>query len=244
MSIYEEQFYKYGNVVNKVNEELAGSNNGLGYFVLLNAVRDVMVEKPEDVRANAVVMFGFSGNGKSTYISNFVKANPDYTVVSIDEVVNRLYDELNRQVESSEIITGFGEELERVCTNGSNIIVDGNFLNLLTRSALTDTLKTYGYQVNIVDITDNIGKVLPIRVMDMAGARLGVKINHSNVRDYVTDPVFIRTDNEIWNFYQKEKRTSSFDEQIQYDAVGEGVNNVFKGDTPYEYITHMPQSHR
>ena len=235
MSVYQEQFKKYADLT---------KDRYVNYFGLINAVRRVMVDKPEEVRANAVVLFGFSGNGKSTWISEFVKSNPDYVIVSMDEVVNKLHNKYNRKIVSSEIIEGFGNELEDVCKSGRNVIIDGSFLNLLTRSALVDTLKTFNYQVNLVDITDNILRILHKRIEDVIKERFGMNISNSNYITYVNDPGYICIQNEILSYYVEERKTSNFDEQVTYDVIDLGVDNVFKGDTPYEKITHIPQVHR
>lgn len=241
MSVYEEQFIKYTNVVNQENEKIM-KGKGAGYFGLLNSARNVMVEKCEEPKANAVILFGFSGNGKTTYIEDFIKYNPDYVVASMDEVVNELHKELNRKITPREITKAFGEEVDVLCKAGKNIIFDGNFLNLLTRSALADTLKLYGYQVNVVDITDNVMEVLTNRIMDVAGKRIGVKIDSSNIQQYVNHPKFIEAQKEIGNYYNKEVKTSNINEQVQFDAIGEGVDNVFGRTTPYEEITRIPQA--
>jgi len=241
MSVYEEQFIKYTNVVNQENEKIM-KGKGAGYFGLLNSARNVMVEKCEEPKANAVILFGFSGNGKTTYIEGFIKYNPDYVVASMDEVVNELHKELNRKITPREIIKAFGEEVDVLCKAGKNIIFDGSFLNLLTRSALADTLKLYGYQVNLVDITDNVMEVLTNRIMDVAGKRIGVKIDSSNIQQYVNHPKFIETQKEIATYYNKEVKSSNINEQVQFDAIGEGVDNVFGRTTPYEEITRIPQA--
>ena len=235
MSVYQEQYKKY------VDVSKAGHVN---YFSLMNGVRNVMVEKPEKVKANAVVMFGLSGNGKSTWIKEFIKENPDYVVASMDEVVNGLYEKNQRQVMSDEIVEAFGNEIESICRSGRNVIIDGNFLNLLTRSALADTLKTFSYQVNLVDITDNVNSILKIRIMDVASKRMGVKIDSSNVMNYVNDPNFNAVYTEIINYYNRELASSNLNEQITYDAIGLGVNNVFNRNTPYEEIIRISQDQK
>ena len=81
MSVYQEQFKKY--------EDLSRQSY-VNYFALINAVRNVMVEKPDEVKANAIVMFGFSGNGKSTWIQEFIKSNPNYVVLPLPEKPNSI----------------------------------------------------------------------------------------------------------------------------------------------------------
>ena len=235
MSVYQEQFKKY--------EDLSRQSY-VNYFALINAVRNVMVEKPDEVKANAIVMFGFSGNGKSTWIQEFIKSNPNYVVLSMDEVVNDLFNKYQRMVHSNEVVEEFGNRLENICRNGNNVIIDGNFLNLLTRSALADTLKIFNYQVNLVDITENVAEYLKNRIIDVVRERYGDKYNVQNYNAYVHDRGYEYVQTEILEYYEKEKKTSNLDEQITYDVIDLGVNNVFNRNTPYEEIIRIPQSHK
>ena len=235
MSVYQEQFKKY--------EDLS-KQSYVNYFALINAVRNVMVEKPDEVKANAIVMFGFSGNGKSTWIQEFIKSNPNYVVLSMDEVVNDLFNNLKRQVNSNEVVEEFGNRLENICRNGNNVIIDGNFLNLLTRSALADTLKIFNYQVNLVDITEDVAEYLKNRIIDVVRERYGDKYNVQNYNTYVNDKAYAYVQSEILEYYEREKKTSNLDEQITYDVIDLGVNNVFNRNTPYEEIIRIPQSHK
>ena len=235
MSVYQEQFKKY--------EDLSRQSY-VNYFALINAVRNVMVEKPDEVKANAIVMFGFSGNGKSTWIQEFIKSNPNYVVLSMDEVVDDLFNKYQRRVHSNEVVEEFGNRLENICRTGNNVIIDGNFLNLLTRSALADTLKIFNYQVNLVDITENVAEYLKNRIIDVVCERYGDKYNVQNYNTYVNDKAYAYVQSEILEYYEREKKTSNLDEQITYDVIDLGVNNVFNRNTPYEEIIRIPQSHK
>ena len=235
MSVYQEQFEKYTNLTIRPYNS---------YMELVEEVKKVMVNYPENIKANAIVLFGFSGNGKSTWISNFIKEYPNYTVVSMDAAGKRIRDRYGRDDTSPEIVEEFGNELESVCRNDNNVIIDGNFLNLLTRSALADTLKTFGYQVNVVDITDNSLSILKIRIMDVASERMGIKIDESNLRDYANNPEFQSIYEEIVNHYNMELASSNLNEQIMCNVKELGVNNFFNRNTPYEEIVSISQFHR
>lgn len=235
MNLYKDQFEKY---------RILGQNTEGDYLDLIENVSKVVVKNNEIPIANAVIVMGFSGNGKTTWISNFVRSNPDYYIVSMDEVVNTLHDKYQRGVKPDEIIDGFGQLLERKCSNGKNIVIDGNFLNLLTRSALADTLKLYGYQVNLVDITDNIDDILPIRIIDKAIERMGVKPTKSNYKEFVEHPIFKETRNEVISYYIAEKERANIDKQKKYGVVGLGVDNVFDRNTPYEEITYISHKYK
>lgn len=209
---YEKQFAKY----TKLSER--EYNN---YSELIEAVKAVSVDRSGDPIANAVVLLGFSGNGKTTWINNFVQENPSYEVLSMDSVQRSLGD----RAEPSMIVREFARRLEEICSNGKNIVIDGNFLNLLTRSALLDSLKTFKYQVNIVDITNKIGDILPIRILDRTAQVLGYKITRENIQNVLKTSEFSMCRREILEYYMNERIRSNFDEQIQYGVIYLGADN-------------------
>ena len=75
----------------------------------------------------AVVLFGFSGNGKSTWIKNFQKDNRDYLILSMDYVVKSATQVKGRRLSDEEIIRHFSSALDYVFEHGHNVVVDGNF---------------------------------------------------------------------------------------------------------------------
>ena len=236
MNNYRRQFEKYKGLTMRMYFS--------EYLELIELVQSVIASDSENVKANAVVVFGFSGNGKSTWAKDFIKRNPDYTLVSMNSTINRLYDEYDRPVSEEEIINGFGDDLEEVCSTHKNIVIDGNFLNLLTRSALCDTLKSYDYQINVVDITDNINETLQHRVLDIASFRLGKKIDKSNIDEYICNPRFNEIKDLIVTSYYDERKSNNVDEQLLYDVVGLGVNKVFTKDDDYDEIARIVQTQK
>ena len=113
---------------------------------------------PEKDKKNAVVLIGPSCVGKSTYARNFIKMYPEFEYLSMDDCALK---ELKR----TNIIFCFGNDLwsntlgnkefgERI-ERGRNLIIDGGWLHINSRSALLKTLKHYGYNV-CACIFDNI----------------------------------------------------------------------------------------
>ncbi len=223
MNVYETCFSRY----TKIGERPCRS-----YQDLIDYVNLEIVDSSKKKDKNAVIVLGYSGNGKSTWIESFRRANPDYEVISMDSVARSL----GEYPKKSEVVRIFGEKLEKAHDEEKNIIVDGNFLNLLTRSALLDTLKTYDYQVNLVDITDNVLRVLPQRILDVTASRLNYPITKENIDRVLESEEFKKARKEVIDFYNDEKRRSYFDEQISYGVVGLGADHLYKGNTPFEII--------
>ena len=105
---------------------------------------------PVKGKKNAIIMVGPSCTGKSTYARNFIKKHPDFEYLSMDDCA---LEELKR----TNIIFCFGNDIrantlgnkefgERI-EKGRNLIIDGGWLHINSRSALLKTLKHYGYNV-------------------------------------------------------------------------------------------------
>ena len=231
MNMYETQYAKYSEIA---------SRGFTDYGLLIDAVRSSMVERKKTPIANAIIVMGFSGNGKSTWISKFLKENPDYVVISMDSIQRKLFEQ--NITDPRAVVREFGNAIEDAVSSGKNIIFDGNFLNLLTRMSLVDTLKSFDYNVNVVNITDNIMNVLPIRIMDEASRIMKVRIDLSNIKKYIDNPQFIQISNMIYNFYLRERKSSAFDEQIEYGVLGLGIDKLFDSNSSYEEIRTIPPS--
>lgn len=105
---------------------------------------------PVKGKKNAIVLVGASCTGKSTYAKNFIKTHPDFEYLSLDDCalkeLNRThlivcFDDniMNNTLGNRE----FGERIEK----GQNLIIDGGWAYINSRSALLKTLKHYGYNV-------------------------------------------------------------------------------------------------
>lgn len=222
MSIYFNQFKKYLELTKKDYSD---------YLEVADAVKKVMEPYPEKPSKKAIVILGYSGNGKSTWINEFCNKNKNYLVVSMDTTVKELRNK-KEPFSQGDIINEFGNSLERASLEGKNIVVDGNFLNLLTRSALTDTLKLLDYNINLVDLTPNIDFVLQRRIWDEAGRMLGIPINEDNYKQYSSQPLYKTMEKRVLDFYQNEKERSNFDMQVSNNLLGLGVNSVFCNVSP------------
>ena len=119
--VYYNNFLKYATFIkSKSFESLAD---------VMEEVSDIVIPKVDsEEEKKALVMFGFSGNGKTTWINNWCLENPEYVVLSMDSVVRELSDKLGRQVDGMEITKAFSEKLDEVCSNNKNVVVDGNVI--------------------------------------------------------------------------------------------------------------------
>lgn len=180
----------------------------------------------------AMVLFGFSGNGKSTWIKNFQKDNGDYLILSMDYVVKSATEVKGSALSSEEIIRYFSNALDYVVSRGCNVIIDGNFLNFVTRMILVDSLHTHGYDVSLVDITPIFDVTLERRIMDVASRLIGSPVTVENVDSYRTDPRYLAAKQNVMEYHEKERHNACYDEQILLGLTSFGVERVITVDTP------------
>lgn len=222
-NIYYNNFLKYATFIkSKSFESLADVMEGVTDIVIPK------VDSEEDKKA--MVMFGFSGNGKTTWINNFCLENPEYVVLSMDSVVRELSDKLGRQVDGMEITKAFSEKLDEVCSSNKNVVVDGNFLNLLTRMALVDSLHAYGFGVSLVDITPIFETTIKSRIMSEASRVIGEEVNEENISKYRDDFRYKNMERRVMEYHNMERLRSSFKEQMILGATSFGVEDVIVVD--------------
>lgn len=214
---YYRNFLKY--------VELLNNFNGDTFEEAISEVKKVSISK-KDGPGKAFVMFGFSGNGKSTWIEGFIKENPDYEVLSIDAVTKELFDAFGNCVNGMDITKAFSKKIDEVCSRGNNVILDGNFLNLFTRSAVTDALHEYGYEVTLVDITPIFDVTFEQRIIDEASNALGVLITKDNVNEYKNYPLFQQVEKKVRDFHEDEKERASFEAQMLAGGMSVGVDKI------------------
>ena len=241
--VYYNNFLKYATFIkSKSFESLADVMEEVSNIVIPK------VDSEEDKKA--LVMFGFSGNGKTTWINNWCLENPEYVVLSMDSVVRELSDKLGRQVDGMEITKAFSEKLDEVCSNNKNVVVDGNFLNLLTRMALVDSLHNYGFGVSLVDINldididvvkcisgsdwyisiDSIGNVKTFILDNTAIDDIGEEVNEDNVSKYRDDFRYKNMEQRVMQYHNMERLRASYNEQMVLGATSFGVEDVIVVD--------------
>lgn len=225
MNEYEKNFLKYMEI-SKVDK----------FDVLLELIKVNSVTSPTEKKSNAVIMLGFSGNGKSTWIKNFVKVNPEYKIISMDDVVRTFYMQFNKSPSQVEIIKNFGHYIDFYCKNGVPVIIDGNFLNLCTRMALVDTLHCYGYNVSLVDLTSDITKTLPKRIIDVILREQNLTLSDIDIESLMQSDVYKRKKDEILDYFEKERKSGFYDIQVKHGAISFGVDSVFSSDVSYEDV--------
>lgn len=222
-NIYYNSFLKYATFIkSKSFESLAD---------VMEEVSDIVIPKVDSEEdKKALVMFGFSGNGKTTWINNWCLENPEYVVLSMDSVVRELSDKLGRQVDGMEITKAFSEKLDEVCSNNKNVVVDGNFLNLLTRMALVDSLHNYGFGVSLVDITPIFDVTIKSRIMSEASRVIGEEVNEDNVSKYRDDFRYKNMEQRVMQYHNMERLRASYNEQMVLGATSFGVEDVIVVD--------------
>ena len=221
--VYYNNFLKYATFIkSKSFESLAD---------VMEEVSDIVIPKVDSEEdKKALVMFGFSGNGKTTWINNWCLENPEYVVLSMDSVVRELSDKLGRQVDGMEITKAFSDKLDEVCSNNKNVIVDGNFLNLLTRMALVDSLHNYGFGVSLVDITPIFDVTIKSRIMSEASRVIGEEVNEDNVSKYRDDFRYKNMEQRVMQYHNMERLRASYNEQMVLGATSFGVEDVIVVD--------------
>lgn len=222
--VYYNNFLKYA--------QLVRSHPFDSFSDVMDEVSKVTVSKVDcEDDKKALIMFGFSGNGKTTWIKNFCLEHPDYVVLSMDSVVRELSDKLGRQVDGMEITKAFSDKLDEVCSSNGKVIVDGNFLNLLTRMALVDSLHTYGFSATVVDITPIFDVTIQKRIMSEASRVIGEEITEDNVSQYRDDFRYRNMERRVMDFHNNERLRSSYVEQTMLGATSFGVEDVVVVDS-------------
>lgn len=104
--------------------------------------------EPVKGRKNAIVLLGQSCTGKSTYAREFIKTHPEFEYLSLDECAAR-------ELMATNVIKIFGEnilnnelgfkEFGKALEMGKNLLIDGGWLHINSRSALLKTLRELGY---------------------------------------------------------------------------------------------------
>lgn len=103
---------------------------------------------PVEGRKNAIILIGQSCTGKSTYAKQFVREHPEFEYVSMDECAIK-------EVETASVIVCYSNnildsdignrEFGLTLEKGKNLIIDGCWLHINSRSALLKTLRQLGY---------------------------------------------------------------------------------------------------
>ena len=196
MNTYSENFIKF----HKLKKIKYNS-----YSEFIEFIKSKLIDYPKEEDKEAIIVLGYSGNGKTTWINDFLKNNSNYCVLSMDSIVES-YDDVEK-IDFLEFVNRIGEILEELSKVENKIILDGFFLSLLTRCGITQTLHSYGYNISVVDLTDYIDYTLPNRVFDFASKKFGETIDSSNYLEYMDDPIFIEISNEILYFNEYERKT-------------------------------------
>lgn len=201
-----------------------GQRDWKDFKEILDEIDKVKLERAENPTLNAVVVLGYSGNGKTTAIKNFVLNHPEYKIISIDEICKSFINQNNKYPNIYELQLLFGKELEKSVINKQNIILDGNFLNILNRMALSDYLHSNGYNINSLNLTPMISITLPLRIEEETTKILNKNFQGNRLfYDYTN---MLATKN-IMSFYSLERKRASMIEQEIYKSLNFGIDKEF-----------------
>lgn len=194
-----------------------------------NKVKETVEQQNEAIKNNgtigkATIVLGYSGNGKTTYI-NRNKGENSY-VISMDQVVNELYDEKGENKAAPlEIIKRFGEKLEEAAsTKKKDIYIDGLWLNLLTRMSLIQTLKHLGYDVTLVSLLDKdlVSTCLKNRIADETKHLSEDSDEYKRKKDFII------------NFHNDEEKRNFVNEQLKNNMFKLGINHYIDFENSIE----------
>lgn len=201
-----------------------GQRDWKDFKEILDEIDKVKLKRVENPTLNAVVVLGYSGNGKTTAIKTFVLNHPEYKIISIDEICKSFINQNNKYPNIYELQSLFGKELEKSVINKQNIILDGNFLNILNRMALSDYLHSNGYNINSLNLTSMISITLPLRIEDETTKILNKNFQGNRLfYDYTN---MLATKN-IMSFYSLERKRASMIEQEIYKSLNFGIDKEF-----------------
>jgi tRNA uridine 5-carbamoylmethylation protein Kti12 len=138
-----------------------------------------------------IVLIGLPGSGKSTWRHKFLENQPDYVVVSSDDLIDAYaaeksinYSEAFHEVNQKEIQSRFRKSLQEAFDSGKNIIVDRTNISVKSRKdILKNTPFMYVKRAIVFSITDQelkrrlitreqaTGKHIPDQVIEQMAAR-------------------------------------------------------------------------
>lgn len=197
--------------------------------------------KPLENQKNAIVLLGSSCVGKSTYAKEFLKDHPEFEYLSMDECAEK---ELKQNLQficfSSNIMDNslgfreFGERLEK----GQNLIIDGCWLHLNSRSALLKTLRTLNYNITAFSFLTCPSDIHKERIVSRAFGE--------TARELLGVAPF--TSNTDWIEEYRKKFKISYDEAIEKIAstkqfeknIAQDIQNIseeFESSGAYTQIT-------
>lgn len=211
--VFEREFKKV--------EKLLKENAVSSYDELIELLDRNMTLSSEKSSKDAVIILGYSGNGKSTWAREFMKNNKGYEMISWDSAVKKVArGRTYREIPRDEIITAVDFDIEN--KREHNLILDGNYLNLPLRIATINALHTLDYDVYLADLTSQIDTTILFRIDDETNRQF----NNPKYAGYSYEALKKAVARAIYAFKADEDRRSYFSDQVKRGVVGMGVRKV------------------
>lgn len=106
----------------------------------------IEVYTPAPNTKNAIILIGPSCCGKTTYAKQFVESHPNFKYLSMDDcaIQEALINKISSSTDLYESNLGFSE-FGKTLEKENNLIIDGGWLPINSRSALIKTLRQLGF---------------------------------------------------------------------------------------------------
>ena len=117
---------------------------------------------------SAVVLLGMSCMGKTTYANSFIKKYPEFTLCSFDNYAIKFIAAAIFTNTDEYAIHEFGKALDEYLSAGKKVIIDGQYVNVVSRSALFNTLQNAGYTIYVISFLNMPKEIIEERMASRA----------------------------------------------------------------------------
>jgi predicted kinase len=126
------------------------------------------VSKFEFDEKSAVVLLGMSCMGKTTFANDFIQKHKEFTLLSFDNFAINLLSSQFFTNTDEKAVQEFGKSLDESLKEGKKVIIDGQYVNVVSRSALFTTLNEAGYTIYVISFINMPGELVDQRIESRA----------------------------------------------------------------------------
>ena len=117
---------------------------------------------------SAVVLLGMSCMGKTTFANDFIKTHKEFSLLSFDNfAINLIASQFYTNIDEK-AIHQFGKALDESLKEGKKVIIDGQYVNVVSRSALFKTLFEAGYTIYVISFINMPNELVDQRIESRA----------------------------------------------------------------------------